>query len=361
MENYIGRRLGRYEVTEQLGEGGMATVYKAFDARLNRFVAVKVILPVQQDRAQFLARFDREARSLAQLSHPNIVKVLDYGEEQGTTYLVMEYLPGGTLKDKLGQPMEWQQAARLLVPIARALEYAHQRNLVHRDVKPANILLTESAQPMLSDFGIAKLLTGDETQLTRTGVGIGTPAYMAPEQGKGEVDHRSDIYSLGIVFYEMITGSQPYRADTPMAVIIKHMNEPLPSPRKFVSDLPEVVERVLYKALAKLPEERFQDMGAFADALEVLALGSGENKFKDLSVSVGKSSKKVLYIVLIAVVGLLLLCCILPWLLYVLDICLPSGPWPSFPWCNVHIPEEHNRFICPPPGPWIQPPWCLGG
>jgi len=285
MASLIGQSFGRYHILEQLGEGGMATVYKAYDTRLDRNVAIKVILPQKQHSEKFLKRFEREAKALAQLSHPNIVGVIDYGEEQGIPFLVMEYIPGGTLKQKVGKPIPWQEAAHLLAPIARALGYAHQRKIIHRDVKPSNILITESGEPMLSDFGIAKMLEAEETMdLTGTGVGVGTPEYMAPEQGLSKpVDARVDIYALGVVFYEMVTGRKPYQADTPLAVLLKSASEPLPRPRDLVREMPENVERVLLKALAKRPGDRFQDMIEFANVLEKLGQGS--------KVSVGKVSK----------------------------------------------------------------------
>ena len=269
----IGKELGRYLIVESLGEGGMAAVYKGFDRRLDRDVAIKVILPGHVHDEMFVKRFEREARAVAHLTHTNIVGVHDYGTEEGISYLVMAYIPGGTMKDLLGKPIPWQKAARKLAPIARALEYAHQKGIIHRDIKPANILVTQSGDLMLTDFGIAKAVDSEEmTKLTQTGTGIGTPAYMAPEQGMGEeIDHRADIYSLGIVFYEMVTGRPPFRADTPIAVMMKHVNHPLPRPTEFVPDLPEELEKVLFKALAKNPEHRFKDMGEFAKALEVLA------------------------------------------------------------------------------------------
>ena len=196
----------------------------------------------------------------------------DYGEYNGMPYLVMPYLPGGTLKQLAGKPMPYDQAARLLAPVARALEAAHQKNLIHRDIKPANILLTEGGQPMVSDFGIAKILgvEGGAT-LTSTNVAIGTPEYMAPEQWLNQISPQSDIYSLGVVFYELVTGRKPYTADTPAAIFLKQSNDPLPRPRSFVPGLPEEVEKVLYKALAKKPEDRYASMGDFAAALEGLA------------------------------------------------------------------------------------------
>ncbi|MBN2385612.1 MAG: protein kinase [Anaerolineales bacterium] len=278
MAGLIGHSLGRYQILERLGEGGMATVYRARDPQAERDVAVKIIrrsaFPAEQfDR--ILHRFRREARALRRLSHPGIVAILDHGEHAGTAYLVLEYVPGGTVKDRLDEPMPWQEAVRLLLPVAQALAYAHSQGIIHRDVKPSNILLNETGQPLLTDFGIAKLLETEATQtLTGTGMGVGTPEYMAPEQGLGgEIDSRVDIYSLGIVFYELVTGHRPFTADTPMAVIVKHINTPLPSPRRFIPELPEKVEAVMRQALAKNPAERYPSMGAFALALEGLPGG----------------------------------------------------------------------------------------
>jgi serine/threonine-protein kinase len=273
--NLTGQPLGRYHILEPLGEGGMATVYKAFDTRLEREVAVKVIRreafpPNQLER--ILARFEREAKSLARLNHPNIVKVHDFGDHDGAPYLVMEYLPGGTLKDRLGKPMNWQDAAKILLPVAEALEYAHEQKMVHRDVKPSNILLTGKGAPLLTDFGVAKLLDQEDGQtLTGTGVGVGTPEYMAPEQWTNKTVPQSDIYGLGVVFYEMVSGRKPYQADTPAALLLKQANDPLPRPAQFAPGLPDAVERVLLKALAKRVEDRYASMAEFAAALEKLA------------------------------------------------------------------------------------------
>jgi serine/threonine protein kinase/formylglycine-generating enzyme required for sulfatase activity len=274
MPDFIGQSFGRYHILEQLGEGGMATVFKAYDTRLEREAAVKIIrrdvFPPNQ-LENILKRFEREAKALARLAHPNIVSVIDYGEQDSTPYLVMVYLPGGTLKQRLGKPIPWQEAVRLLIPIARALQFAHSQNIVHRDVKPSNILITLSGEPMLTDFGIAKILDiGEGHTLTGTGVGVGTPEYMAPEQWTGQSGSLSDIYSLGVVLYEMLTGRKPYVADTPAAVLLKQTNDPLPRPSQYVPGLPEAVEKLLYKALAKKPEDRYPDMGAVVNALENL-------------------------------------------------------------------------------------------
>lgn len=255
----------------------MATVYKAYDTRLEAEVAVKVIrtenlAPSVLERS--LKRFEREAKALARLTHPNIVKVTDYGDYEGRPYLVMEYLPGGTLKQRLGNPMAWRDAIRILLPITKALDFAHRQNMIHRDVKPSNILITADDEPMLTDFGIAKILDLEETQdLTGTSAAVGTPEYMAPEQATAKtVDQRADIYALGIVLYEMVTGRKPYTADTPMAILIKHATAALPRPSKYASDLPDEVEKILIKALAKNPNDRYQAMSemavAWQDALE---------------------------------------------------------------------------------------------
>ncbi len=275
----VGKSIERYQVVEQIGEGGMATVYKARDTRLNRDVALKVIRTEKltlDTMEKTLKRFQREARALANLTHPNIVAIMDYGEYEGRPFLVMPYISGGTLKERLGHPIPWQEAARLLVPIARALQYAHQQGIIHRDVKPSNVLLGPSGDALLTDFGIAKLLidTEETSDLTGSGMGIGTPEYMSPEQFQGaRVDARTDVYSLGVVFYEMVTGRKPYTANTPGAILVKQATESLPPPSTFVRGLPQDVEATLLRALAKKPEERFADMGGFLRALEDIASG----------------------------------------------------------------------------------------
>ena len=210
MSDLIGILIDRYKIVEQLGQGGMATVYKALDTRLNRFVAVKIIRkgafpPDFLDR--IIKRFEREAHEMARLNHANIVGVIDYGNYDGTPYMVMPFIPAGTLKNKFEHPIPYQEAAQLLAPIARALAYAHDEGIIHRDVKPSNILITSSNDPMLADFGIAKLLEewGGHT-LTSSGMGLGTVEYMAPEQWLGKAVHNSDQYALGVTFYELIAG-----------------------------------------------------------------------------------------------------------------------------------------------------------
>jgi serine/threonine protein kinase len=290
MQNLIGQSIGRYHILEQLGEGGMATVYRAFDTRLDCDVAIKFIRAQKLDgenSTKVLKRFKDEAQKTAALVHPNIIPVIDCGDYKGTPYMVMKYIPGGTLKSSIHErnmrrqgPYPYQQAAALLAPIARALEVAHRNGIVHRDVKPSNILLTSDGQPMLTDFGVAKIVDPlDTIDHTGVGVGIGTPEYMAPEQwaGKG-IDGRADVYALGVVFYEMVTGRVPFTADTVPAILLKVINDPLPRPRELVKDLPEKVERILLKALAKRTEDRYPTVSAFAADLEKFAIGSPDPK-----------------------------------------------------------------------------------
>ena len=259
MSDLIGQTIGRYHIIEQLGVGGMAIVYKAIDTRLDRSVALKVIRAENLAEAAFVERFEREARALARLNHPNIVHINDFGELEGLPYLEMDYVPGGTLEKLLGAMIPWSEAARFLAPVAYALDYAHQQGVVHRDVKPSNILITQTGEPMITDFGIAKIMELDRSTLvTLPGFGVGTPEYMSPEQVMGKsIDGRSDIYSLGIVLYEMYTGHPPYRADTAMAVAVKQVHDPIPRPRRDLLPLPAPAEAAVMTALAKKPEERY--------------------------------------------------------------------------------------------------------
>jgi serine/threonine protein kinase len=266
----IGKDINGFHVVEKLGQGGMAEVYKAVDLKLEREVAIKFLRTSPEDYEVNRQRFELEAKAVAKLRHQNIVSVLGYGEYEGRPYLVMEYVQGKTLKELLGKPMPWQKAASILIPIAKALHHAHSKKIIHRDVKPSNIIINEEGEPMLTDFGVAKILGAkSEKDLTATNVGIGTPHYMAPEQGRGqEVGPKSDIYSLGVVLYEMVTGRKPYEADTPFAVLLKHIEDPVPNPAKTVRGLPQQIERVILKAMSKNPKNRFENMLEFASALE---------------------------------------------------------------------------------------------
>lgn len=273
MVNLIGQTLGQYRIIEQIGQGGMATVYKAYQPSLDRYVAAKVLPPYFAHEPGFAMRFTREAKAIARLNHPNILPIYDFGQEGDLSYIVMKYVEAGTLKDIMGRPLPLDLTANVLRQIAGALEHAHERGILHRDVKPSNVLLDEGHWVLLTDFGLAKMVEGSAV-LTASGVGVGTPAYMAPEQGQGEpVDARADIYSLGVVLYEMLTGRVPFEAETPMAVVIKHITDPLPLPRTINPELPETIERIILKALAKKPGDRFARPMEMADALSAAVAG----------------------------------------------------------------------------------------
>ena len=274
------KRIGRYEVQHQLGRGGMATVYLAHDPRFGRDVAVKVLPRELAADVNFRTRFEHEARIIASLQHPAIVPVHDYGEQDGQLYIVMSYMPGGSLADRLLRgPMAPQQAAEVLRRVAGALDAAHQKGIVHRDVKPANILFDSARNAYLADFGTARWadLAGEETmtRLTQHGQLIGTPAYMSPEQvhGKRDLDGRTDIYSLGVVLYEMLCGSLPFEGETPMQLAMKHILDPVPDVRAERGDLPTGIETVLDRALAKEPDARYATAGGMAQALAAAVRG----------------------------------------------------------------------------------------
>jgi len=270
MASLSGKTLGKYQITERLGRGGMAEVYKAYHPQLERYAAVKVLHGFLAEGQDFLARFQREAKAIAALRHPNIVQIYDTDIEDEHYFMVMEFVDGGTLKDRLIQasgPLAIQEMAHIFRETASALDYAHRHGVLHRDIKPANVLLSKSGRVVLTDFGIARIVS--ETQFTVTGTLVGTPAYMSPEQGKGmHISTTSDIYSLGIILYEMVTGKVPFDADTPLAVIHKHINEPLPSPRTIRDDIPRVLEAVIVKALAKEPEDRYQSVAEMVEAAQ---------------------------------------------------------------------------------------------
>jgi serine/threonine-protein kinase len=258
----------------------MAEVYKAYHPGLDRHMAVKVLHPFLAQEEDFLTRFQREAKAIAALRHPNIVRVFDfdYDQERDIYYMVMEFIDGPTLKERLkelareGERMPLGEAIEIVAAMGDALGYAHRRGMVHRDVKPANVMFSGEGQAILTDFGIAKIV--NVAGLTASGSMVGTPAYMAPEQGRGQAgDERADIYSLGVMLYQTLTGLLPFEADTPMGVVLKHINDPLPSPRDVRPDLPAGVEHVIWRAMAKDPDQRYQTAGDFVADLRRAAAG----------------------------------------------------------------------------------------
>ncbi|MGD2150964.1 MAG: protein kinase [Desulfobacterales bacterium] len=269
MEDLTGKQLGRYQIVDQLGAGGMATVFKAYQPRMDRYVALKVLPRHFSKNTDFIHRFSQEARLIAKLEHPHILPVHDYGESDGYTYLVMRLVEGGSLSDLLKKhgKLELSKINSIISQTGGALDYAHKKGVIHRDFKPSNVLIDKFENCLLTDFGIAKMVEAT-SHLTHTGGILGTPTYISPEQGSGQpIDIRSDIYSLGIVLYQMVVGDVPFKADTPMAVIFKHIQDPLPLPREQVPDFPEPVERIILKALAKNPDDRYSTAIELVNAL----------------------------------------------------------------------------------------------
>ncbi len=265
----VPETIGRYRIQAELGRGGMSTVYLAHDPHFEREVAVK-LLPVElSHHPTFRKRFEREAKVVAALADPAIVPVYDFGEEKGQPYLVMRFMTGGSLAERLHQgPMSLADAAFIMGRLAPALDEVHAHKVVHRDLKPSNILFDQRGEPYISDFGTVKMSKAT-TQLTDTGGAVGTPAYMSPEQIQGEVelDGRSDIYTLGIMLYEMLSGKHPYQSNTPIAVAVKHMFEPTPRILDSRPDLPPEIQTIINKAMAKQPEDRYETAVAFAQAI----------------------------------------------------------------------------------------------
>jgi len=270
----VGDTVGPYRIIEQLGQGGMATVFKAYHAALDRYVAIKVIHPAFKADTTFLARFQREARVVARLDYPGIVPVYDFAEQDGAPYLVMKFIAGETLKARLDRaPLSTAEALRVIEAVGAALSYAHGQGVLHRDVKPSNIMLGADGTVYLTDFGLARMVQASESTLSTDSL-LGTPTYMSPEQARGdkELDAGTDIYSFGVVIYELLVGRVPFSADTPYAVIHDHIYTPLPPPRSLNPQLPEAVEAVLTRALEKDRVNRYASVAALvADLKRALA------------------------------------------------------------------------------------------
>ena len=280
-DSWIGRTLnGRYHIEELLGQGGMSAVYRATDPNLQRVVAVKIIHSHLSDSPDFMRRFEAEAAAVARMRHNNIIQVYDFDHENNTYFIVFEYIPGETLQAWLSRLNNEKRllpiadAVRIAASIAEALEFAHQQELIHRDVKPANVMISVKGEPILMDFGIAKIVGG--TQHTATGAVIGTARYMSPEQIKGErIDARTDLYSLGIMLFEMLSGRPPYESDSVMTMMMMHVQDPVPNLLELRPDLPAAIVRIIYRALSKEPAERYATAAEMASALRDV-LGSLE-------------------------------------------------------------------------------------
>lgn len=270
----IPEKIGRYEIQSELGRGGMAVVYKANDPRFERMVAIKVLPREFMHDPQFIGRFNREAKTIAALDHPAIVPVFDYGEQDGQPFLVMRYMPGGSLADRLEKgPLPLEQATIIIQRLSSALNRAHSQGIVHRDLKPNNVLFDQYDDAYLADFGIAHISSSSgSSALTASGSMLGTPTYMSPEQihGEAQIDGRSDVYALGVIFFQMLTGSVPYIGETATKILMMHIMDPVPDLRRIRPDLPNECQDIVVKAMAKKPQERFATADEMASAVTVI-------------------------------------------------------------------------------------------
>ena len=265
-----GENIGPYRIMEKLGQGGMATVYKAYHAALDRYVALKVLHPAFLEDQTFTGRFQREARVVAKLEHPSIVPVYDYAEHEKRPYLVMKYIEGETLKARLSRgALNAAEITQVVDAVGSALAYAHRQGILHRDIKPSNVLINNDGQMYLADFGLARIAQAGESTLSSDSI-MGTPQYISPEQARGDkdLDSGTDIYSFGVMMYEMVVGQVPFSADTPFSIIHDHIYTPLPMPRSINPKVPESVERVLLKALSKERADRYADVPSMVQAFK---------------------------------------------------------------------------------------------
>jgi serine/threonine protein kinase/putative intracellular protease/amidase len=269
----VGTQLGKYQIVSRLGRGGMGVVYEAVDTLLNRTVAIKVLPEEVADDSQALQRFQHEARAAARLNHANVVVIHDVGQQDGVHYLVMERVAGRSLAARLEEgPLDWREATLVVADACRGLAAAHAAALIHRDIKPGNLLRNSDGQVKLADFGLAKAT--DHSSLTKSGSVLGTPLFMSPEQCKSlPLDARSDIYSLGATYYMLLTGQPPYRADSSMEVMFAHVSNPVPDPRVVRPDVPESCAAIIQKAMAKDPAKRYQSAEEMRGALDAAAAG----------------------------------------------------------------------------------------
>lgn len=287
--SWVGEVLsGRYQIQELLGRGGMSSVYKAWDPNLKRQVAIKLIHPHLSDEEEFVRRFEEEPAAVAQLRHPNIIQVFDFNHEQDTYYMVLEYVEGESLEARARklildhQKASISEVVRYIIQVCEAVDYAHKRGMIHRDIKPANIMLDANDQAILMDFGIAKILSGPKHTLT--GTVIGTLAYMSPEQIRGEkIDQRSDIYSIGVMLFELLNGNPPFEADSNMSLMLKQLNDQVPDLRILQPGLPEELVKVIEKALAKEASDRYQSAFEMAAALRHVLSSMRNNSAAELA------------------------------------------------------------------------------
>ncbi len=278
---WTGKMLGKYEIGPLIGQGGMAQVYKGRHAALKRDVAIKLIHSYLASGEGFIERFQREAQLVAALRHPNIVQVFDLDTHMGVYFMVMEFIDGPTLSSQLqdirrqNSLLSLERTIELILVLCSALDYAHAQGMIHRDVKPGNVMFTRKGQPVLTDFGLAKIVGG--TSQTVSGSFVGTPTYMSPEQAQGESgDARSDIYALGVMLFELATGRVPFEGDTPLSIVFKQINKPLPSAKMINPHLPDSIERIIIKATEKKSQDRYQTCAQFAAALHQVELSAGK-------------------------------------------------------------------------------------